>query len=163
MLTRLKLIAALSLFAMASAAWALMPIRATVTIDGNDGHIVSEPCCAVKVPENERVLAIRRASNCRSGNLPVGRFDLAAGKLWLVALLGCQGTIPLQDVYPEWTSPVVASWLTGTFHLDIRESCPSDSSDICQRKKRVLILKHGVDVSDKGQANPVVERESTLR
>ena len=155
MISQLKLIALLWLSLVASTAWATMPIRATITIGDLDGWITGSACCRVSVPENEVLLTIRKGENCRSGGTPVGRFELVDGKLWLVGLLACKGAIPLRDVYPESTGPVVASWLTGTFDVQLMVACPPEGGSKSNRARRELTLRDGIDVSTAEQTTLV--------
>jgi hypothetical protein len=74
--------------------------------------------------DNERIWEIRRKEiGCSAIGGPVGRFKLEAGKLWLTGLRKCSGDVPLQAVYPDMTSPVVAEWLTGTFKTRLDFQC----------------------------------------
>jgi hypothetical protein len=117
------------------------------------GRIFPSSCCWVELPDNERIWKIRRKEfGCSAIGGPVGRFRLEDGKLWLTGLMKCGGDIPLQEIYPDMTSPALAEWLSGTFKTVLDYRCHAGSQSIYAVSQE-LVVEKGVVRSLKETAN----------
>jgi hypothetical protein len=89
------------------------------------GRIFPSACCYVELPDNKRIWEIRKRDfhGCSAIGGPVGVFRLDDGKLWLTGLSKCSGDIPLKEIYPDLSGPLVAEWLTGTFRTVLEPRC----------------------------------------
>jgi hypothetical protein len=133
---------------------ATQPLFDQYTDGARTGHIFPSSCCWVELRDNERIWEIRRReTGCSAIGGPVGRFKLEAGKLWLTGLMKCSGDVPLQAVYPDMKSPVVAEWLTGTFKTRLDFQCTVQGVQQVYAVTQELTVDKGVVQSVKETPN----------
>ena len=99
------------------------------------------------------MLTARRAENCSAIGGPVGRFRLAEGKVWLDGLYRCRGDIPLEEIYPEFDKPALATWLNGVFYAKNDSMCFVAGFGYVYRSTFRFVIENGVVTSLQRQEN----------
>ena len=124
---------------------ATRPMIDRITVGGESGEIFPEECCWVELPKSERLTAAKRAESCSAIGGPVGRFELVGERLWLVGLLRCGGEeLPLSHVYPEAPDRVAATWISGTYFVNLSPRCFGAMGATKSRKSMTLRISAGV-------------------
>jgi len=145
-LTRvLTLVLALVAPTMASAT---EPLHDSLTVDEQHGPFFPEKCCWVDKLETRKFIEARMAEilgGCTAIGGPVGGFRLAEGKIWLIGLYKCGGSVPLKEIYPELGDPIFANWLNGVFFASLDRICvlQHDRKHVYRTELR-LEVKNGV-------------------
>ena len=118
------------------------PLVSPVHIGEHHGVIYPEKCCSMDLPRTEKLREMRLAQSCTAIGGPVGEFKIADRKVWLTSLRTCDGDIPLHDVYPEMSEPVVATWLDGNFAAKLGYQCTINGYQrIYQHSVRMVVEK----------------------
>jgi hypothetical protein len=132
---------------LCSPAMATRPLMDQIVVGDERGEIVPDKCCWVELPRTPLLVEARLAEQCSAIGGPVGTFALIDNKLWLEGLLRCGGDIPLQQIYPEATGPIMASWLNGNYVLKLTPLCyASGGQDVHRRVLEINVVDGGVTV-----------------
>ena len=146
--TRMKTIlqaAVLSLFAGTPAlCLATEPLFSLVRIGEHHGAIYPEECCWMDLPRTQKLRELALAQRCSAIGGPVGQFEITDGKVWLTALRTCGGEIPLNEVYPEMSGPVVATWLDGRFGAKLVFQCTINSYQRVYKHSAKIVVEKGI-------------------
>ncbi|WP_426197683.1 hypothetical protein [Massilia sp. DWR3-1-1] len=128
--------------------FATEPLHDQYVAGAESGWIFPSQCCWMKLPPSERLTTMKKAEvGCSAIGGPVGKFKLESGKLWLTGLLKCGGEVSLREVYPDFESPALANWLTGTFKTQVGFLCYDNSVRPIYSVKQVLTIDQGVVTS----------------
>ena len=117
----LAIVAAISV--LGTCAWATEPLHDGLVYGDKTGPIFPTECCWLKLPDSPALTAMRRDENCSAIGGPVGEYRYQDGKLWLIELRRCGGTVPIREVFPDLPSPAVAVWLTGDYIAKLNWLC----------------------------------------
>ncbi len=123
---------------------ATRPLIDTIVVGEESGEILPEECCWVKLPKTESLTAAKLAESCSAIGGPVGRFELIGEQIWLVGLLRCGGEMPLSYVYPDMPARVPATWLNGTYFVNLSPRCFGPMGAEKNRKHLTLRVAAGV-------------------
>lgn len=131
--------------AMGGRIFATEPLYDQYSVDEENGWIFPSECCWMTLPASERLTAMKRAEiGCSAIGGPVGKFKLESGKLWLTGLHKCGGDVALSEVYPDFESPTLANWLTGTFTAQIGLLCNDMHEQPIYSLKQVMDVEQGI-------------------
>lgn len=139
---------------------ATRPLIDTIIVDGESGEIFPEKCCWLKLPKTDSLAAAKRAESCSAIGGPVGRFELVDEQIWLIGLLRCGGEMPLSYVYPDMPDRILATWLNGTYFVNLSPRCFGSMGAEKNRRHLTLRVEAGIasieaqkiDESDCGSA-----------
>ena len=120
------------------------PLVSPVHIGEHHGVIYPEKCCSMDLPRTEKLREMRLAQSCTAIGGPVGQFEITDGKVWLTALRTCGGEIPLNEVYPEMSGPVVATWLDGRFGAKLVFQCTINSYQRVYKHSAKIVVEKGI-------------------
>ena len=123
---------------------ATRPLIDTIVVGEENGEIFPKNCCWVELPKTESLRAAKRAESCSAIGGPVGRFELVDEKIWLVGLLRCGGEMHLSYVYPEMPDRVLATWLNGTYFVQLSPRCFGSMGATKSRKHLTLSVEAGI-------------------
>ena len=102
----------MGLLACASTCGATSTLMDTIEFEGMVGIVSATGGPWLKLLENQKTREIGRQEICSAWGAPRGHWRIAEGKLWLVGLLKCSGTIKLENVYGGDGSPIFADWIS---------------------------------------------------
>jgi hypothetical protein len=143
----LKIAILIASTSMLTTAYATEPLFDRISIAEKSGNIFPEKCCWIELPKSERLREVRRAQQCSAIGGPVGKFRIEDKQLWLDALRTCGEEMPLDAIYPDMHGPVVASWLSGNFRIQLTFRCPNVREEQYCQSAHVLVLREGQVVS----------------
>jgi hypothetical protein len=105
---------------VASLIWtAAVPARATeplpdrIWYHSRAGIVFQPGKGAIALPPSDKLRAMMIAESCSAAGGPRGVYKYMGGKVWLVGLHRCGGSLGLRDVYPGMLTPPVADWING--------------------------------------------------
>lgn len=140
----LHIILILTCTLLSSYVLATEPLHDELLFNGKIGDIFPEKCCWMKLPESKKLNEIRKKEACSAIGGPVGKFKYEDGKLWLTSLFRCSGEIQLKEVYPDLSTPALATWLTGKFRAGFGYLCTDKSYKIIYESELTLTVDQGI-------------------
>ncbi len=133
------------------------PLHDTLSYQGQTGNIFPEKCCWLKKPESKELRAleikIMEQGRCSAIGGPVSQLKLEDKKLFLTGLYKCGGDIPLSDVYPAFTKPALAVWLSGTFHSNLKYLCHNKKGRMVFETEMTLVVEKGLVIKNTKKIN----------
>jgi hypothetical protein len=141
----LKAYLILQIFFVCSIASATEPLHDLLEFGTMKGVLLPSKCCWVDLPATKRLREVRMAEfgQCSAVGGVVGRFKYEDGKIWLVGLYKCGGSIPLKEIYPEFESPTLATWLNGTFEAKFDWLCEDKNGYYVYKSVIKLVVDEG--------------------
>jgi len=120
------------------------PLVDQFSLGERTGVIWPKKCCWVGLPSSEKLREVAIAERCSAIGGPVGVFHFDHGRLLLTALYRCGGAFPIQDIYPELKSPLVADWVNGLHSARLDWLCRDSSNRSIYRTELEFQIKEGV-------------------
>ena len=112
---------------ISNSVFATAPLHDFLTYQGRTIAIYPEECCWLKKPRSKELDRIQKENieqrSCSAIGGPVSKIKLEKNKLYLIGLYQCGGDLPLNQVYPQFKQPPLATWLTGTYRSDFNYLC----------------------------------------
>ncbi len=131
--------------------FATEPLHDELTFEGHTGNIFPSKCCWLKKPDSKKLREIERDiienRSCSAIGGPVSKLKLENNKLFLTSLYQCGGDIELSEVYPEFTEPALAVWLSGTYYTNLNYLCRNKKGKPVYEFEHTLIVNKGIVTS----------------
>jgi hypothetical protein len=97
----------------AAPARATEPLPDRIWYQSRAGIVFQPGKGAIALPASDTLRAMMLAESCSAMGGPRGVYRYMSGKVWLVGLHRCGGSLGLRDVYPAMLTPPVADWING--------------------------------------------------
>ena len=121
------------------------PLHDKLIYQGHTGNIFSLKSSWLKKPKSKELTEIiRNMGFCSAIGGPVSKLKLENNKLYLTSLYKCGGDIELSEVYPKLTTPALATWLTGTYLVNLNYLCRNNKGRFVYRVELSLKVNKGI-------------------